>query len=292
MPRPQSFLYDIGAYEFSGSVADITAPIISAISFNTPGQTAVTITWTTDEPATSQINYGTTTAYNSTTTHNATLVTSHSVTITGLIANTLYNFRVRSSDGSANTSVSSNQTFNSFSGVFNGGGGGGSGSSKSRTPKIVSPIFLSTTTSSLPQVITPVLFSPARIHNALTSQLFLGFKGVEVERLQKMLASDPTIYPEAKITGFYGVLTKKAVERFQLKYSIVSGGTPEVTGFGQVGPKTLVKLNQIYGGVITNPSLTYTAPRSPEEQALIDHLVAMVAKLKEELTALQIKNNN
>ncbi len=44
----------------------------------------MTITWTTDVPADSQVQYGPTTTYGSTTALDRTLVTTHSVTITGL----------------------------------------------------------------------------------------------------------------------------------------------------------------------------------------------------------------
>jgi hypothetical protein len=71
----------------------------------------VTITWTTDTPATSQVKYGTSTAYGSSTTLDSTLVTSHSQSITGLQSGTLYNYQVISSNG-AGTTTSANYTFN------------------------------------------------------------------------------------------------------------------------------------------------------------------------------------
>ena len=40
-----------------------------------------------------------------------TLVTAHSVTITGLAPNTTYNWRVRSKDAAGNETVSANSTF-------------------------------------------------------------------------------------------------------------------------------------------------------------------------------------
>ena len=43
-----------------------------------------TVTWTTDEPASLQVEYGTTTAYGSATTLDTTLATSHSQPLTGL----------------------------------------------------------------------------------------------------------------------------------------------------------------------------------------------------------------
>src|SRR5437868_11765674 len=53
-----------------------------------------TITWTTTEAATSQVEYGTTTNYGTTTTLDTTLGTSHTVTLAGLADGTGYHLRV------------------------------------------------------------------------------------------------------------------------------------------------------------------------------------------------------
>ena len=68
--------------------------------------------------------------------------------------------------------------------------------------------------------------------------LKLGSSGQDVSRLQKFLARDRSVYPEAIISGYYGELTQVAVRRWQAKYNIVSSGTPETTGFGVTGPRT------------------------------------------------------
>ncbi len=90
---------------------DTTAPTISDISASGIIPTGATITWTTDEPATSQVEYGTTSAYGYTTTLISTLTTSHSVGLGGLTPSTTYHYRVRSADAAANLSVSGDHTF-------------------------------------------------------------------------------------------------------------------------------------------------------------------------------------
>lgn len=70
-----------------------------------------------------------------------------------------------------------------------------------------------------------------------------GSSGDDVSRLQKFLATDPAIYPEAQITGYYGVLTEAAVKRWQTKFNIVSSGTAESTGFGVTGPRTAAAIS-------------------------------------------------
>ena len=81
-------------------------PQISGVAVPTVTPTSATITWSTNIPADTQVYYGTTDAkfdyarYSSHTNLDTTLSTSHSVTLTGLIANTMYFFQVRSSANS------------------------------------------------------------------------------------------------------------------------------------------------------------------------------------------------
>lgn len=65
-----------------------------------------------------------------------------------------------------------------------------------------------------------------------------GSSGDDVTRLQQFLALDATVYPEGTVSGYYGGLTEKAVQRWQAKYNIVSSGTAASTGYGVVGPRT------------------------------------------------------
>ena len=60
--------------------------------------------------------------------------------------------------------------------------------------------------------------------------------------LQTMLAADPAVYPEGKITCYFGPLTGAAVKRYQKKH-----GLPQV---GIVGPLTLAKLK---GDLVLHP---------------------------------------
>ncbi|MDO8552245.1 MAG: peptidoglycan-binding domain-containing protein [bacterium] len=65
-----------------------------------------------------------------------------------------------------------------------------------------------------------------------------GSSGADVTRLQQFLAQDRSIYPEGIVSGTFGPLTEKAVQRFQVKNGIVNSGTPSTTGYGAVGPRT------------------------------------------------------
>jgi len=105
-----------------GGGGDTTPPVISSVSAGNISSSGATITWTTDESSDSQVEYGLTTSYGNTTSLNTSLVISHSVSLSGLNASTLYHYRVKSNDASGNLAVSGDFTFTTSSG---GGGGGG-----------------------------------------------------------------------------------------------------------------------------------------------------------------------
>ena len=89
---------------------DTTPPVLSNIQTTGITTSAATITWTTDEASNSVVEYGVTTSYGSTVSNPAN-VTSHSVPLSGLTANTLYHYRVKSTDPSGNTATSTDGTF-------------------------------------------------------------------------------------------------------------------------------------------------------------------------------------
>ncbi len=93
------------------TAADTTPPTISSVSASSITQTGATITWTTNEASDTQVDYGTTTGYGSSTTLNSSLVTSHTATLSGLTANTQYHFRVKSRDAAGNLATSSDINF-------------------------------------------------------------------------------------------------------------------------------------------------------------------------------------
>jgi peptidoglycan hydrolase-like protein with peptidoglycan-binding domain len=87
----------------------------------------------------------------------------------------------------------------------------------------------------------------------LTRILRKGVTGDDVKQLQEFLKQFPDVYPEGLVTGYFGSLTEAAVKKFQEQQGIVTEGDFSSTGFGQVGPKTIVKLNEI--GVVASAPL-------------------------------------
>lgn len=90
--------------------------------------------------------------------------------------------------------------------------------------------------------------------------LKLGSSGDDVSRLQRFLASDPAIYPEAMVTGYYGTLTENAVKRWQVKYNIVSSGDAASTGYGVTGPRTAAAISLQCSGSSTVGGSNVTSP--------------------------------
>ena len=94
---------------------DTTPPLFSSITVSSIGPNSTAITWTTNEPSDSQVEYGLTTAYGSLTALGPPLVTAHSQTLTGLAPATFYHYRVRSRDGAGNLAVSADFTLTTAS---------------------------------------------------------------------------------------------------------------------------------------------------------------------------------
>lgn len=89
----------------------------------------------------------------------------------------------------------------------------------------------------------------------LARMLALGSRGDDVRALQEYLTSDPALYPEGFVTGYFGQLTKRAVERFQSRHGIETVGI--------VGPKTRAKLRELRGAGAISPTPTPIFSPSP-----------------------------
>lgn len=59
---------------------------------------------------------------------------------------------------------------------------------------------------------------------SLSQDLEVGDRGEEVEVLQQVLASDPALYPEGLVTGYFGPLTQAALKRFEARYELDADG--------------------------------------------------------------------
>ncbi len=98
--------------------------------------------------------------------------------------------------------------------------------------------------------------------------LYLGLYGEDVKDLQEFLSKDSLIYPEGLTTGFFGPLTKRAVERFQEKW--------EIDIVGIVGPITRAKIKEL--SVI---------PIEPEQQVELEEQLDAIATSTSTATTTQ-----
>src|SRR5467141_2725551 len=86
------------------STLDITN--VQAASITT---SASQVVWTTNVPANSSVDYGTTTAYGNSTPVDSAMVTSHQMTLSGLAAGTTYYYQVNSTDSKGNNGHGGNK---------------------------------------------------------------------------------------------------------------------------------------------------------------------------------------
>ncbi len=86
-------------------------PTISAVSASNVAVSSQIITWTTDTASDSQVEYGTTVSYGSSSVRDTVPVTSHSVALIGLSPATLYHYRVKSRDAAGSLATSADFTF-------------------------------------------------------------------------------------------------------------------------------------------------------------------------------------
>src|SRR3989344_4046275 len=136
------------------------------------------------------------------------------------------------------------------------------------TPAVIAPTIPAATVakpSAVAQAVSPVF----------NKDLGLGSKGEDVERLQKLLAQDTSVYLEGLITGYFGNLTVQAVKNFQSKYGI--------SQVGRVGPQTRAKLAEIFGA--GQPPAAVPVPAAPKAIGLTRELSQGASG--DDVTALQ-----
>jgi hypothetical protein len=106
--RGRDGAWDIGAFEYVSDAPDTAPPVISEISVVSVFSDGAVVNWVTDEPATSVLEYGLTAAYGEMVS-SVSLVHAHSVSLSGLVPDTVYHFRAKSADRSGNTTISSDR---------------------------------------------------------------------------------------------------------------------------------------------------------------------------------------
>ncbi len=78
------------------------------------------------------------------------------------------------------------------------------------------------------------------ICRALSRALRAGERGEDVRELQDFLRLQGFFSGEA--TGYFGPITERALQKWQADRGIVATGSPRLTGWGVVGPRTLARI--------------------------------------------------
>lgn len=205
-------------------------PVISSLIATSTTSTSENISWTTNQPTTSKIDYGTNIFYGASTS-DMTLSTSHLVTLFGLSLGTEYHFFISSTNASGTSATTSDQVFvtsgtstatstatTTVSNPTNTSSGGAMGRAGGRRH----PIYASTQNPTQTYVFIVNLSKGMRNNYVIDLQNFLRNLGYFT-------------YPVS--TGYFGPVTLQAVQMFQVTHS--------VPGTGFVGPLTRAALNSL-----------------------------------------------
>ena len=127
------------------------------------------------------------------------------------------------------------------------------------------PIFAHATSTTSVPVMWEQKETTATPEFKISHSLSLGMEGNEVKTLQEFLSRIPDTFP-ASPTGYFGEVTQRAIKRFQEREHVAYPGT---SGYGQVGPKTTEKINEVIrrGTPATQTEASHTTPPPPSLSA-------------------------
>jgi len=207
-----------------------TAPpsIPTGLSFVSPSTSEIDLSW---KPSTDNVGVAGYDVYRDGTQIAATV--SATYVDTGLATSTTHLYAVRAYDAAGN--ISPQQSI---------------GATTLATNPIVpvAPTAPTNPTSTVPQPPPPpppVTTNPPSVSGyVFTTLLSMGLRGTAVQNLQSVLIQQGDL-GSAYATGYFGLLTQKAVQKFQCAQGIVCSGSPYTTGWGSVGVRTRKALNAL-----------------------------------------------
>jgi len=146
------------------TIADATAPVITDLAATSTASTSASISWTTNEQASTRVAYGLTPSLGSTLaeTNTSPRVTSHTAPLTDLLACTTYHYVAVSRDGTGNTASSTSSSFTTVgcvasttpsvatsTSITSSAGGSTAVETESKTFTVTAPPDVTATSSSL-----------------------------------------------------------------------------------------------------------------------------------------------
>ena len=160
--------------------------------------------------------------------------------------------------------------------------------------KLVEVFSAAPTAPSAPQGEVPA--PPTGVSAVFTTGLSKGSTNSNVKGLQQLLNLDPdTMIASTGVgspgneTEYFGSLTEKAIQKFQLKHGVVQSA--QDPGYGYLGPKTRAKIQELFSGTMeTAPSPAPETPptiQSSSEAQTQEQLETLLKTLQEQVNALQ-----
>ena len=237
------YTYDVRFTDATGNISSYGATSSKYTLTPTPTNLSITPSQTSNALSVDSFNNASSSSSgyyftNTTNSNNSGWITSNSWTDTSLTCNTSYTYTIKYRNGDATESATSSvsQTTSACSVSSAISGSGLPISILSSPTKKVQPVS-SPSINKYP----PISSSVSQYQSiSFTKYLYPGLFSPDVKNLQSLLSNYPDIYPEQKITGYFGSLTKQAVQKLQLKYNITNETDK---AFGLVGPKTRKVLN-------------------------------------------------
>lgn len=254
------------------TVAAVAAPSVSGVQALNITTSSATVSWNTSGSSYTWLLWGKDTGYGSEKKTSAFAIV-HSVDLTSLEPGTIYHYQIKTRSTSGSVASQADRSFSTLN-----ADGTAPAQPATTEPAVTTPVTTGETIqlSAKPvsqMTVTELKAEIAKIAtlisqlqaqlievfgtassatvagNQLTKNLKLGDSGSEVTLLQVWLARDPAVYPEGKVTGYFGALTKQAVIKFQEKYKAeILDPWNFTAGTGLVGQTTRAKLNALFGG--------------------------------------------
>ena len=142
-------------------------------------------------------------------------------------------------------------------------------------------------------VVSAIFFSVTFTHAQSTPRsLYVGLRGDDVAALQVKLIARGFL-DAGNDTGYFGPLTRAAVQQFQRQHGIVSSGDEATTGYGSYGPITRAALEnksvQSATGAQTSSNAAATASSLQSLIAELQSLIQLVNQLSEQV---QVSNSS
>lgn len=108
-------------------------------------------------------------------------------------------------------------------------------------------------------VLLSILILPVFVFAQTSATLQVGSSGAAVTNLQNILKTNPAIYPQGLVTGYFGPATQGAIKKLQAQYSLPQTGVVDPTTLQVIFPSNVqLKVISPNGGESWDKSINHT----------------------------------